>query len=171
SLAWGYFDHPPGVAFLGLGTWLAPGSALAGRLGTLVAATLSFLVLASLVIHNMVHSTRNVVLNYWTWACNDHQAKIQAAHHRAVQTLPPGAPQHQTLDLAYLRFRGDLKEDLVCPASGTYLLNIASPTPVVFCSFHGSYVHGIIGKRNPHESFVWWLRYVLGLYTKRQKII
>lgn len=47
SLAWGYFDHPPGVAVLGLGTWLAPGSALAGRIGTLLAATLSLLVLAS----------------------------------------------------------------------------------------------------------------------------
>jgi len=47
SLAWGYFDHPPGVAVLGIGTWLAPGSALAGRLGTLIAATLTLVVLAS----------------------------------------------------------------------------------------------------------------------------
>jgi len=35
SLAWGYFDHPPGVALLGIGTWLAPArSALAARAGT-----------------------------------------------------------------------------------------------------------------------------------------
>lgn len=47
SLAWGYFDHPPGVALLGLGTLLAPGSALAGRLGTLIAATLTMIVLVS----------------------------------------------------------------------------------------------------------------------------
>lgn len=47
SLSWGYFDHPPGVAALGLGTWLAPGSALAGRLGTLIAATLTLIVLVS----------------------------------------------------------------------------------------------------------------------------
>jgi 4-amino-4-deoxy-L-arabinose transferase-like glycosyltransferase len=45
--AWGYFDHPPGVAILGLGTLLAPGSALAGRLGALVAATLTLVVLAA----------------------------------------------------------------------------------------------------------------------------
>ncbi len=47
SLAWGYFDHPPGVAFLGLGTWLAPSSALAGRLGTLIAGAMTLVVLAS----------------------------------------------------------------------------------------------------------------------------
>lgn len=45
SLAWGYFDHPPGVALLGIGTLLAPASALAGRLGTVLAATLTLLVL------------------------------------------------------------------------------------------------------------------------------
>lgn len=48
SLAWGYFDHPPAVAFLGLGTLLAPASAIAGRLGTLLAATLTLLVLLRL---------------------------------------------------------------------------------------------------------------------------
>jgi 4-amino-4-deoxy-L-arabinose transferase-like glycosyltransferase len=47
SLAWGYFDHPPGVALLGLGTLLAPSSALAGRVGTLIAATLTLVVLVS----------------------------------------------------------------------------------------------------------------------------
>jgi 4-amino-4-deoxy-L-arabinose transferase-like glycosyltransferase len=46
SLAWGYFDHPPGVALLGIGTWLAPGSALAARAGTLIAGLLTLLVLA-----------------------------------------------------------------------------------------------------------------------------
>lgn len=44
-LAWGYFDHPPGVAFLGIGTWLAPGSALAARIGTLIAGLLTLIVL------------------------------------------------------------------------------------------------------------------------------
>jgi len=48
SLAWGYFDHPPGVAFLGSGTLLAPASAIAGRLGSLLAATLTLLVLLRL---------------------------------------------------------------------------------------------------------------------------
>jgi 4-amino-4-deoxy-L-arabinose transferase-like glycosyltransferase len=48
SLSWGYFDHPPGVALLGIGVWLTPASALAARLGTLVAATLTLLVLARL---------------------------------------------------------------------------------------------------------------------------
>ncbi len=41
----GYFDHPPGVALLGLGARLIPSSALAGRLGNLLAATLTLLVL------------------------------------------------------------------------------------------------------------------------------
>jgi hypothetical protein len=48
SLAWGYFDHPPGVALLGLGTRWEPGSALAARLGNLVAGALTLIVLARL---------------------------------------------------------------------------------------------------------------------------
>jgi len=48
NLAWGFFDHPPGVALLGAGTLLAPASALAGRLGTVLAATLTFWVLLRL---------------------------------------------------------------------------------------------------------------------------
>jgi 4-amino-4-deoxy-L-arabinose transferase-like glycosyltransferase len=44
-LDWGYFDHPPGVAFLGAGTRLADASSLAARLGTVLAATLTLLVL------------------------------------------------------------------------------------------------------------------------------
>ncbi|MCF7976578.1 MAG: glycosyltransferase family 39 protein [Chromatiaceae bacterium] len=45
QLAWGYFDHPPGVALVGVGTWLAPGSALAARLGAVALGSLSLLVL------------------------------------------------------------------------------------------------------------------------------
>ena len=45
ALAWGYFDHPPGVALLGIGTRLIPGSVLAARLGAIAAGTLSLLVL------------------------------------------------------------------------------------------------------------------------------
>jgi 4-amino-4-deoxy-L-arabinose transferase-like glycosyltransferase len=45
SLAFGYFDHPPGVALLGIGTWLAPGSALAARLGAVAAGALTLVVL------------------------------------------------------------------------------------------------------------------------------
>lgn len=44
-LDWGYFDHPPGVALLAIGSWLAPASAVAGRLGNLLAATLTLWVL------------------------------------------------------------------------------------------------------------------------------
>lgn len=47
-LAWGYFDHPPGVALLGIGTHLAPGSALAARLGGVLAGALTLVVLARL---------------------------------------------------------------------------------------------------------------------------
>jgi 4-amino-4-deoxy-L-arabinose transferase-like glycosyltransferase len=45
ALSWGYFDHPPGVAVLGLGTLLAPGSAFAARLGAVLAGLLTLLVL------------------------------------------------------------------------------------------------------------------------------
>jgi len=48
SLAWGYFDHPPAVALFGIGTRLDPTSAFAGRLGTILAATLSLVVLVRL---------------------------------------------------------------------------------------------------------------------------
>ncbi|MEA3643779.1 MAG: glycosyltransferase family 39 protein [Lamprobacter sp.] len=45
QLAWGYFDHPPGVALIGVGTWLDPGSTLAARLGAVALGGLSLLVL------------------------------------------------------------------------------------------------------------------------------
>lgn len=41
TLAWGYFDHPPGVAVLGLGIELAPGNVLAGRLGAVLVSALT----------------------------------------------------------------------------------------------------------------------------------
>jgi hypothetical protein len=44
-LAWGYFDHPPGVALIGVGTWLAPASTLAARLGAVLASGLALAVL------------------------------------------------------------------------------------------------------------------------------
>ena len=47
TLSWGYFHHPPGVALLGVTGLLAPGSALAARLGTVIAATLTLIVLAA----------------------------------------------------------------------------------------------------------------------------
>ncbi|EGV28239.1 hypothetical protein ThidrDRAFT_3942 [Thiorhodococcus drewsii AZ1] len=45
-LAWGYFDHPPGVALLGLGALFEPGSAFAARFGGLLAGTATLVVLA-----------------------------------------------------------------------------------------------------------------------------
>jgi 4-amino-4-deoxy-L-arabinose transferase-like glycosyltransferase len=42
ALDWGYFDHPPLVAWVGITSWLAPGSAFMGRLGTMIVAALSF---------------------------------------------------------------------------------------------------------------------------------
>ncbi len=52
SLSWGYFDHPPGVAAVGIGTRLAAGSALAARLGGLLAGTLTLVLLARLYYHS-----------------------------------------------------------------------------------------------------------------------
>lgn len=45
SLAWGYFDHPPGVALLGIGSWMAPSSAFAARFGAIIAGTLTLVIL------------------------------------------------------------------------------------------------------------------------------
>jgi hypothetical protein len=45
ALDWGYFDHPPAVALLGIGSLLAPGSALAGRLGAVIIGALTLWVL------------------------------------------------------------------------------------------------------------------------------
>ncbi len=42
SLALGYYDHPPGVALIGLTTLLAPGSIFVSRLGTLLVGLLTF---------------------------------------------------------------------------------------------------------------------------------
>ena len=44
-LAWGYFDHPPGVALLGLGGRLEPGSVFMARLGGLLAGLATLVVL------------------------------------------------------------------------------------------------------------------------------
>ncbi|WP_295433268.1 glycosyltransferase family 39 protein [uncultured Thiodictyon sp.] len=52
SLSWGYFDHPPGVAAVGLGTRLAADSVLAARLGGLLAGTLTLVLLARLYYHS-----------------------------------------------------------------------------------------------------------------------
>ena len=48
SLAWGYFDHPPGVALLGTSGLLDPGSALAARLGGVLAGIVTLSILARL---------------------------------------------------------------------------------------------------------------------------
>ncbi|NCA69996.1 MAG: glycosyltransferase family 39 protein [Sphingobacteriia bacterium] len=61
-LSLGYFDHPPGVAWLGIGTWLAPGSALAARLGTLLAGMLTLLVLVRFYSHCGLVTTRDLAL-------------------------------------------------------------------------------------------------------------
>ena len=46
SLAWGYFDHPPGVALMGAGILLSPGSALLARFGGLIAGAITLWILA-----------------------------------------------------------------------------------------------------------------------------
>lgn len=48
KLAWGYFDHPPGVAVLGIASAWWPGSPWVARLGTVLAATLTLVVLSNL---------------------------------------------------------------------------------------------------------------------------
>jgi 4-amino-4-deoxy-L-arabinose transferase-like glycosyltransferase len=62
TLTPGYFDHPPGVAVLGIGTWLAPGSALAARLGTLLASLLTLVVLARFFTNCGLTARRDLAL-------------------------------------------------------------------------------------------------------------
>ncbi len=42
ALDWGYFDHPPLIAWVNVTSWLWPGSAFLGRLGAMLAAALAF---------------------------------------------------------------------------------------------------------------------------------
>ncbi|MTW20677.1 glycosyltransferase [Allochromatium palmeri] len=51
ALAWGYFDHPPGVALLGLGVRLEPGSVFMARLGGLLAGLATLVVLERFYRH------------------------------------------------------------------------------------------------------------------------
>ena len=62
SLAWGYFDHPPGVALLGIGVRIAPGSVLAARLGGVLAGSLTLVVLAHLYLNSGLAEGRT-----WGW--------------------------------------------------------------------------------------------------------
>jgi 4-amino-4-deoxy-L-arabinose transferase-like glycosyltransferase len=62
SLAWGYFDHPPGVALLGIGTWLEPGSAFAARLGALLAGLLTLVILARFYYNCGLTAPRDLAL-------------------------------------------------------------------------------------------------------------
>lgn len=117
------------------------------------------LLLGALPLHSMLHAKRNAITHAWRKACLVQMRKIQSAQDVAVQGLPREAPQHLGLDLAYLRHTGYLKGDVSCQASGTFALNIASPTPVVFCSFHGNEDHQIPGRINPGYSLGYWLFY------------
>src|SRR5215475_10433594 len=47
---WGYFDHPPGVAWIAATGLLSWGSPLAGRLGALAVAALAFPFAAGLLV-------------------------------------------------------------------------------------------------------------------------
>jgi 4-amino-4-deoxy-L-arabinose transferase-like glycosyltransferase len=51
ALDWGYFDHPPAVAWMGSTALLAWGSPLAGRLGTMAMAAAAFPFAAGLLLH------------------------------------------------------------------------------------------------------------------------
>jgi hypothetical protein len=42
ALDWGYFDHPPLIAWVNTTSWLWPSSAFMGRLGAMIAAALAF---------------------------------------------------------------------------------------------------------------------------------
>ncbi|MBK1695070.1 glycosyltransferase [Chromatium weissei] len=61
-LAWGYFDHPPGVALLGVTTWLESGSAFAARLGGISAGMLTLWLLARFYRRCGLTEQRDVVL-------------------------------------------------------------------------------------------------------------
>jgi hypothetical protein len=61
-LAWGYFDHPPGVALLGLGAQLDPGSVFSARLGALLLGTASLIALWRLYLAAGLRAGQGLVL-------------------------------------------------------------------------------------------------------------
>lgn len=42
ALDWGYFDHPPLIAWVNATSWLSPSSAFMGRLGAMIAAAMAY---------------------------------------------------------------------------------------------------------------------------------
>lgn len=61
-LAWGYFDHPPGVALLGLGAQLDPGSVFSARLGALLLGAASLIALWRLYLAAGLRAGQGLVL-------------------------------------------------------------------------------------------------------------
>jgi 4-amino-4-deoxy-L-arabinose transferase-like glycosyltransferase len=55
---WGYFDHPPGVAWIAATGLLSWGSLLAGRLGSLAVAALAFPFAAGLLVRSGITERR-----------------------------------------------------------------------------------------------------------------
>jgi len=55
---WGYFDHPPAVAWIGATIGLSWGSPLAGRLGTMLVAALAYPFTAGLLVHAGIRERR-----------------------------------------------------------------------------------------------------------------
>jgi 4-amino-4-deoxy-L-arabinose transferase-like glycosyltransferase len=49
ALDWGYFDHPPLIAWIGIISRLAPSSAFVGRLGAMIVAALAFPFMVGLI--------------------------------------------------------------------------------------------------------------------------
>jgi 4-amino-4-deoxy-L-arabinose transferase-like glycosyltransferase len=55
---WGYFDHPPAVAWIGATIGLSSGSPLAGRLGTMLVAALAYPFMAGLLVNAGIRARR-----------------------------------------------------------------------------------------------------------------
>ena len=55
---WGYFDHPPAVAWIGATIGLSWGSPLAGRLGTMLVAALAYPFMAGLLVNAGIRARR-----------------------------------------------------------------------------------------------------------------
>ncbi|MBK1703250.1 ArnT family glycosyltransferase [Halochromatium glycolicum] len=61
-LAWGYFDHPPGVALLGLGAQFDPGSVFSARIGALLLGAASLIAVWRLYLAAGLRAGQGLVL-------------------------------------------------------------------------------------------------------------
>src|SRR5262245_63097509 len=87
---WGYFDHPPAVAWIGATIGLSWGSPLAGRLGTMLVAALAYPFMAGLLVHAGIRERRAHLAGLLLLSFNrseEHTSELQSLRHLVCRLL------------------------------------------------------------------------------------